>query len=341
MAATRKIDFILGAYSELRINGLTTNPDSQELEFALTVLEDMASQYFAGNIIPDYNFTETPNLSDLTWVGAEFNRFFKTNLAVWLCNAFGKDVPPNLSMNASGALSYAAGVTARALLAPVQYPDRMPVGSGISNRYRMWQRFQRPGQPPPADSSTHQMYIGDINDDFETWDSYLRDGETISNINSVWASPGLLLSTVALSSTRVTFTVQALSQQTAGNFQQVRIIVQTSLGRISTRLVNFNIMQSIITGDQVPIPPTPPPPTIYYPLTAGAHMSGGSFDFSVDATFDIDADYLPVSDSLVERDSGGNSDFVNVFAPSQASVASGQTISLTSHSNRIHVSVQP
>ena len=70
-------------------------------------------------------------------------------------------------------------------------------------------------------------------------------------------------------------------------------------------------------------------------------MSGGSFDFSVDATFDIDADYLPVSDSLVERDSGGNSDFVNVFAPSQASVASGQTISLTSHSNRIHVSVQP
>jgi hypothetical protein len=248
MAASRKLDFINGAYSELRINGLTTDPDSFELTTALYVLEDMAYQLFDGNIIVQYNFTDTPDLNDLTGVDPALNRFFKTNLAVWLCNAFGKDVPQNLAMNAAGSMSFASGIAARALLNPVQYPDRMPVGAGVANRYRLWQRFQRPGAQPPANSTTHQMYIGDINDYQESWETYLGLTETITAITSSIADPALLISNVVLASPYITYTIEALSQQTSGNFQQVKFVVTTSLGRVNTRLVNFNITQAVTIG---------------------------------------------------------------------------------------------
>ena len=248
MATFRKIDFINGAYSELRINGLTANPDSFELQTGLYILEDMAAQYFEQNIILQYNFTDTPDLNDLTGVEPALNRFFKTNLAVWLCNAFGKDVPQNLSMNASGAMSFASGLAAKALLQQVQYPDRQPVGAGVGGRYRLWQRFQRPGAFPPADSSTHQMYIGDINNYQESWETYLGATETISAITLSVADPALLLSNVVLTSPYIDYTIEALSQQTSGNFQQVKFVVTTSLGRVNTRLVNFNIIQAVTIG---------------------------------------------------------------------------------------------
>jgi len=243
MTASRKLDFIIGAYSELRINGLTADPDSFELTTALYVLEDMAYQFFDGNIILQYNFTDTPDLNDLTGVDPSFNSFFKTYLAVWLCNAFGKEVPQNLAMNAAGSMSFASGVAARGLLKQVQYPDRMPVGAGM-----FWQRFQSPTAQPPADSSTNVMYIGDINNYQESWETYLGLTETISAVTLAVADPALLLSNVVLASPYITYTIEVLSEQTSGNFQQVKFVVTTSLGRVNTRLVNFNIVQSATIG---------------------------------------------------------------------------------------------
>lgn len=247
MSATRKIDFINGAYSEIRINGLTVSPDAFETNKGLEILEDMAYEFFQSNIITEYNFQETPDVNDFTNTNPSLNRFFKVHLAVRLLNSFGKDAPENLAAQASATMSTAAGQSAMYLVEQVAYPDRMPVGAGIANRYRLWQRFQRPGAQPPAQSSTHQMYIGDINEFQESWESYLRSGETVSSY-AITADPSLSLLSDSLSSPIITFMIEALSQQTSGNFQQVKIVVTTSLGRVDTRLINFNIQQAVTVG---------------------------------------------------------------------------------------------
>jgi hypothetical protein len=57
-----KVDLISGAYSKLRISGLTVQPTPEDLELALTRLENtMAEIEGARNICLGYNFEDQPD----------------------------------------------------------------------------------------------------------------------------------------------------------------------------------------------------------------------------------------------------------------------------------------
>lgn len=248
MAATRKVDFINGAYSQMRISGLTVNPDTFDLSTGLGRLENMMRLFCSRNLCTDYNFTENPDLNDYTNVDSVFNLMIESNLATKLCPDFGKEIPVSLKLLADSTLSAGSGVSALAILQPVPYPQRMPRGSGTTQKFSTWINYQRTQAPPPESCSTHDIYIDDINDYTENWTEYLDSGETISSFTIV-ADQGLLLVSSSLTSPVVYFRAKGISQQMSGNWQQVKIKVTTSAGRINTRLVNFNVIKPQTVGD--------------------------------------------------------------------------------------------
>jgi hypothetical protein len=247
MAASTKADLINGAYSFLRINGLTVGPSGFDLGTALVRLESLASMLCARNICTSYNFTENPDLNDLTNVPQEFNLMFETNLAVWLCPDFGKEVPATLAALASSALATASAVSGVARMQDVRYPYRMPMGSGNTLKSWRYNNFYYVPPAPPASCTTHDMYMGDINEFSESYVEYLRSGETIQSY-VITADPGLTLLSDSDNGTVITYEVQAINQQTSGQWQQVKIVVTTTDGRVQTRLINFNVIQSNTVG---------------------------------------------------------------------------------------------
>ncbi len=247
MAATRKIDFINGAYSQMRISGLTVNPNSFDLQTGLSRLENMMSLFCSRNLCTGYNFTETPNLNDYSNVSPAYNLMIESNLALKLCPDFGKEIPISLKMLADSTLSAGSGVSALEILQPVPYPQRMARGSGNTQRYTTWANYYKTPAAPPEACSTHDLYINDINDYSENWTEFLNDGESIASY-TITADQGLFLVSDSLASPYVSFRVQGMSQQTSGPWQQVKIVIITSAGRVNTRLVNFNVIQAATVG---------------------------------------------------------------------------------------------
>jgi hypothetical protein len=251
MAATRKIDFINGAYSQMRISGLTVDPNSFDLSTGLNRLENMMSLFCSRNLCTDYNFTENPDLNDFTNVSQVFNLMIESNLALKLCPDFGKEIPMALKMLADSTLSAGSGVSALDILQPIPYPQRMPRGSGTTQKFSTWINYQRTPAPPPESCTTHDLYINDINDYEENWTAYLNGGESIASYTIV-ADEGLLLVSNSLVNPIVYFRVQGISQQMSGSWQQIKIIVTTSTGRKNTRFVNFKVMQPQTVGTTSP-----------------------------------------------------------------------------------------
>lgn len=246
MAATRKIDLINGAYSQLRINGLTTGPTPFDLSTALARLENFARVLCSRNICTSYNFTENPDYNDYTNTPEMFNLMFETNLAVYLCPDFGKEPSMALMTLASSTLATASAVSAQELIQPVSQPNRMPIGSG-NYRYWPYSNFYRPSPMAPSECATHTIFINDINDYTEDYTEYLNDGESISSY-VMTVDPGLLLVSDSITSPVISYRVQGLSQQTSGNWQQAKIVITTSTGRVNTRLINFNVIRSQTVG---------------------------------------------------------------------------------------------
>ncbi len=247
MAATLKVDLINGAFSQMRISGLTVNPGGRDYTTALERLENMAYMLQSRGIVTNYNFTETPDPNDLTNVPMALNLMFQSNLALQLCPDFGKEIPQSLAMLATSTMATASAVSALALVQDVQYPRRMPIGSGNSLRWQPLNNYNLLPPNPPPNPTTHTLYIGDIDSYNETWEQYLRAGETVDSF-TIAADEGLFLSSSSLSTPIVTFEVQGVSQQVSGRWQQVKIIVTTSLGRVNTRFVNFNVIQANTVG---------------------------------------------------------------------------------------------
>jgi len=247
MTASTKADMINGAYSWMRINGLTVGPSGFDLQTALARLESMMYLFCSRNICTSYNFTENPDLGDYTNVPPQFNLFIQTQLAVFLCSDFGKDVPPALATLASSTMSSASGMSAIERLQEVQYPRRMNMGSGNNLRAYRYNNFYNPYAQPPVSCTTHDMYIGDINNFNESYVEYLDSGESIASY-VITADSGLALVFDSDNGTVITYQIEAVSQQQSGNWQQVKIVMTTNAGRINTRLINFNIMRAQTVG---------------------------------------------------------------------------------------------
>lgn len=229
-----KNDIIIGAYSQLRISGITRQPTPEDLETALVRLEDMAAQ-FDSTMPIGYHFEDIPEPSSDSGVPAALKIAFETGLAVRLIADFNKQVPPSLLSISSGALSHMASMSAMQRIQQVDYSSRQPIGSG-NTVFSRWARFYRQGGNLPLNSANASMFIGDITNFTEHFDAYLQDGEDIASY-SIVADSGLIISNDSSTTTDVDYTVQAgtPSGSDSSNVLQITIIMTTTNGRIETR----------------------------------------------------------------------------------------------------------
>lgn len=240
-----KIDIINGAYTQLRISGLTVDPTPEDLELALDRLEDMMAELTARNICTHYAFELTPDPNTDTQVDRKYNQMMKTNLALRLVD-FGKAIPPELFAQATQSLSTASSISSSENAQEVQYPVRMPRGSGNSRRNNRWRRFQNPSQLPPNECATNKMLQTEVNDYQEDFSAYLGT-ESITSYTMV-VDPGLTLVSSSNDTPLINYRIQAGDQNTQGIWQQVKITITTSSGRKEIRLINFEIDSDITVG---------------------------------------------------------------------------------------------
>lgn len=239
-----KNDIINGAYDELRINGITSKPTGADIEYALFKLEAMAYEFRARNICCNYNFTDEPDPADYTNIPMLAKQCFETSLALRLVARFGKNIPQALSLQASQSLSTVSSALAQ--IRPIQYPHRMPRGSGNTLRSNRWQRFYRPPIQTPLTCRTKNIVVGDINDYYEDWTQYLNNSEDITSYELV-NNDGVTIISDSLDSPRVNFRVQGneIPINVDGLVQDVGIVkitINTTEGRINTREINFRLI---------------------------------------------------------------------------------------------------
>ncbi len=237
-----KADILQGAYSQMRISGLTVQPTPEDASLGIIRLEDMMDEFFGRGLCVGFNFEEVPNLTTPHGMARKYRQMAQTNLAMRLVPDFNKVIPQQLIAQAKQSYAFAIGAATLENMREVQAPRRMPRGSGNTLRYNRWQRFNRPAALPDNVCATNNMIAGDVNDFVELFDPYL-EGETIQTY-SIEATSALRIVTSSNDTTKVIYRIEALNPATSGMGQSVVIVVTSSTGRKHTHSIGFTIESS-------------------------------------------------------------------------------------------------
>jgi len=122
--AVLKSDIINGAYSLMRISGITVTPSTDENTLALSRLEAMAEEWKRKNIAVDYNFEATPLIGSVAGIALKYKYAFETNLAVRLISDFGKGAAPDGNLAKEQQESFSFLLPHTPLLREIQSPFR-------------------------------------------------------------------------------------------------------------------------------------------------------------------------------------------------------------------------
>ena len=231
--ATKKIDIINDAYSQLRISGLTAQPSGDDVGIALSRLENMMHE-LEPRLGVGFNFEDIPDPNTSTGVEPNYNHMMATNLAVRLVPDFNKDIPPALMMQASSSFSSASAASLIDNLQSVDYPRRMPIGGGnrLSGQFR---RYQAVNTEAPNTSATQQLLVAEIDDYSESFAAYL--GQETIDTYTITVTDGLNLQGSVNSDPVIDYRVKAAS----AGAQSVTITITSDSGRIESRVINFQV----------------------------------------------------------------------------------------------------
>ena len=245
MANNLKSDIINGAYAQMRISGITVDPGPTELTVALRRLEGLANELHGRNICPGYYFEEEPDITSPSGLDRKYWYSFECILAMRLLSDFGKGmqdkIDPMLIKNASAQMSFLYSSTAKPR--QTQYPSRQSVGAGNSIPFS---RFYSPVEMAPNTCKTNRMIIGDIDNFIENFTAYLVDPEEISSY-VITADTGLTIVSDSDTSPDIFYQIQAdggTSSDIVG-LLRVKIVMTTDTGRITTRIINFELTESV------------------------------------------------------------------------------------------------
>ena len=137
-----KMDIINGAYSQLRISGITVEPSTDDTALALSRLENLMRELAGRSVDLAYNFEDTPLIGSLSGVDAAVYHSLECLLALRLVPDFvkGFNLDPILAVSAQNGASFLYAFTA----APIQttHGNRQPIGSG-NIRFSRYRRFYR------------------------------------------------------------------------------------------------------------------------------------------------------------------------------------------------------
>ena len=239
-----KVNRINDAYSKLRISGLTVQPSAEDLELALTRLENIMYELRdTRNICLSYNFEDQPDPNSVTNMPPLAREAISGLLAIRLIADFNKDVPQSLVASTSASMSGVSGWAARNNLRRVEYPDRQPIGSG-NHRYPRWARFFRHYERAPANCLTNQIKVGETRNYSLSFCSKLANNETIISY-TYELSNGLSIDNDVLVGADIDYTITADDNFTNGAWKTLTFTVTTDEGRVLIETVNFEVCQPI------------------------------------------------------------------------------------------------
>jgi len=236
-----KGEIINGAYSRLRISGLTVNPSPEDITVGLDVLEDsMGELEDIYNICLNFNYADDPDPNDESNIARGFLKSVKNFMAWQLAMFFGKQIPPSLEAMSSAAISTLSSGTIKTNR--VQYPRRMARGSGNTNRYNRWQRYYNTQAQAPVDCTTNFITYGGILDFTEDVSYFLGD-EAITTF-TMETSNALTILSSSEDSGIISYRVQC--GDSARDLETIDLRVTTDTGRIQTFIINFKCSPSKI-----------------------------------------------------------------------------------------------
>lgn len=243
-----KADMINGAYSQIRISGITSQPTPEDLTLALGKMEQMAAEYEGRNICLSYNLQDNPDPNESHNVSKKHEYAFQSCLAFRLLDDFGKEVPATLLSAYQGAYSYLSATTAP--VRQTQYPSRQPLGAGNTLRWARYRRFYQPQSQVPLSCESNIMFLGDIDNFTEHFDSWLLDTEAVASF-VITSDEGLTVVSSSLSSPDITYQISATGNEgvRSNSLLQVKIVATSDAGRVTTRIINFELKDSSIEGD--------------------------------------------------------------------------------------------
>ena len=237
----RKIDIINGAYSRMRISGLTIPAGAEEITLALRRLEQMARMFFAKNICVGYQFEDIPDPNSSSGIPIAHMDAFELCLANRLFADFGMTPAPTFMNDMRGAFS--ALVAASAPRRETQYPNRMPLGKITRLRYGAWNKFYHPEPRPEPGCETNKMLVGEVDDFVESFEAYLNNGESVLSFTTN-IDPGLTLVSSSVSSTHneIVYRIKADKNNESGQYRSFYIAATTTEGRVVNRVISFDIV---------------------------------------------------------------------------------------------------
>ena len=174
-----KVEHVDNAYQAMRISGLTVKANPEEIELALTLLEDMMHEFKSRNICSNYVFEDSINPNTDSRINPAYNNATASCLAVRLCHHFGKEVPNGLQMQANQGLSNWSARSGR--VNQVNPSNRMPRGSGNTFRFSNWVRYYRFDDNAPISCETIDLKVDEIDSFVINFGGYLNAGETITS----------------------------------------------------------------------------------------------------------------------------------------------------------------
>lgn len=230
-----KADIVNEAYAKLRISGITRIPGPNENEKALLRLENIMHESYGECL--GYNFEDLPDLSSLHNIEPKYRESVSAILAYKLVPDFGKGfkLDPTIASNSNAAHSFLSSATA--IVNPIEYPNRMPIGSGNRHYFFLRDRYYRQTIPAPATCDTKQIYNGMVLDETETWSSELTSTESITSY-TIDSDSGLTISNDSLSTPEISYRVTAGEVE---GLQRVIFTVNVDSGRVLKRVVNYNV----------------------------------------------------------------------------------------------------
>lgn len=226
-----KIELVNGAFAELRISGLTSATDAEDIELGLSALERI--MHSAKLPLP-YNFEDIPDPNTESGLPEHAVLAIELKLAQRLAPSYNK--PSNIP-----GLSYEWSQLISRLNQPryLQPSNLMPLGRGNYGQFNQTNYMPMPVILPPG---TIELNVGDSTmlPPIEFGD-YLQPGEVISSVVDA-AETGITVLSAAITDDSYSLEVQAGS--TTG-LTRIKLVMTGDIGSARTRYVYFNIVDGL------------------------------------------------------------------------------------------------
>lgn len=225
-----KIELVNGAFAELRISGLTSSTDAEDIELGLNALEDVMHDV---NLPLQFNFEDLPDPNTESGLPEFATLAIKLKLAERLAPSYNK--PSNITGLSAAWSRLITRISQPTYLQP---SNLMPIGRGNSQRFNQTNYMPTPVILP---AGTIELNINDAGIFLVEFGDYLQAGESISSIVSTAESGITVLSEAIIGST---YNIEISAGATKG-LTRIKLVMIGDLGSSRTRYMYFNLVDGV------------------------------------------------------------------------------------------------